>query len=183
MFDIAGDGRLSEKAASEAATVSESPNAAEKSVIPVKGHTRKTKRTMEELFSTLAVEEVVCDLPEEGKFKLLGEALVCIGKDEVRTELVREPGRMFLRKYFRKVYADRRREERTGEAEIFQTRTPAPLLQHSYVSASVVADVIVKKYADVLPLYRHLLRSEISIYRKSSLRFLHLHLPQNSFVT
>ncbi len=147
MFDIAGDGNLPASESSESAAPAQA-------VSTVKGHTRKAKRTMEELFSTLPVEEVVCDLPEKEKFNAQGEAFICIGKDEVRTELVREPGRMFLRKYFRKVYADRKGEERTGEAEIRQARTPAPLLQHSYASASVVADVIVKKYADALPLYR-----------------------------
>ncbi|MGI6237831.1 MAG: IS66 family transposase [Candidatus Excrementavichristensenella sp.] len=42
----------------------------------------------------------------------------------------------------------------TGKADIRRPAAPAPLLPHSYASASVVTDIIVKKYADALPLYR-----------------------------
>ena len=78
----------------------------------------------------------------------------CIGTDEVRTELVREPGRIYKRVYRCKVYADPRAEAETGKASIRRPSVPIPLLSGSYASASVVTDIIVKKYADALPLYR-----------------------------
>lgn len=62
MFDVAGDGHLPVDAAN-ATSAPETPTEPEKIVTPVKGHTRKAKRTLEELFSTLAVEEIICDLP------------------------------------------------------------------------------------------------------------------------
>ncbi|MBR3503980.1 MAG: transposase, partial [Clostridia bacterium] len=37
---------------------------------------------------------------------------------------------------------------------IRRPRVPVPLLPGSYASASVVTDIIVKKYVDALPLYR-----------------------------
>ena len=74
--------------------------------------------------------------------------------DEVRTELVKEPARMYVRKYYSKSYADPRAEAQTGCADILRAHIPVPLIDHSYASASVVTDVIMKKYADALPLYR-----------------------------
>ena len=53
-------------------------------------------------------------------------------------------------------YADPRAEEETGKAEIktAQAHVPAPLIPHSYASASSVTDIYIKKYLDALPLYR-----------------------------
>ena len=93
-------------------------------------------------------------LPEQEKFTADGLPLKCIGTDDVRIELVREPGRVYKRVYRCRVYADPRAEAETGKADIRRPHVPAPLLPGSYASASVVTDVIVKKYADALPLYR-----------------------------
>ena len=41
-----------------------------------------------------------------------------------------------------------------GKADIKTAHVPAPLIPHSYASASTVTDVIIKKYMDALPLYR-----------------------------
>ena len=57
-------------------------------------------------------------------------------------------------KYYCRTYSDPVAEALTGEADIRRPVSPAPLLPHSYASASVVTDIIVKKYADALPLYR-----------------------------
>lgn len=51
-------------------------------------------------------------------------------------------------------YADPRTEKETGYASIIKAPVPAPLLPHSYVSASVATDIMIRKYADALPLYR-----------------------------
>ena len=149
LFEITGDG-ITEKTADSAQGVS---NDGEKE-IPVAAHRRKAKRTLEELCADLPVEEIIADLPEEQKVASDGRPLKYIGMDEVRTELVREPERVYVRKYYCKSYADPQAEEQTGCAEIRRAHTPAPLIDHSYASASVVTDVIMKKYADALPLYR-----------------------------
>ena len=146
MFEQAGDG-ITEKAP-------EGDSAAKKKAIPVSAHTRKPKRTMEELCANIPEEEVLVDLPEREKFTADGRPLKCIGTDEVRTELVREPSRVYKRVYRCRVYADPRAEAETGKADIRRPHVPAPLLPGSYASASVVTDIIVKKYADALPLYR-----------------------------
>lgn len=145
MFDETGDG------ISEVQT--EQP-VAETKRISVTSHTRKAKRTLEELCAGLPAEEIVCDIPESERVNENGEPLKCIGTEYVRTELIKEGPKYSVRKYVRKVYADSKAEARTGEADIRKAAVPAPLLAHSYASASTVTDIIIKKYADGLPLYR-----------------------------
>ena len=94
LFGITGDG-ITEKTADGEQGVS---NDGEKEV-PVAAHKRKAKRTLEELCADLPVEEIIADLPEDEKYTADGRALKYIGMDEVRTELVREPSRVYVRKY------------------------------------------------------------------------------------
>ena len=146
LFEQAGDG-VTEKTGEEVSST-------EKQQVPVSAHTRKPKRTMEEMCASIPEETVIVDLPEEMKFAADGRPLKCIGTDDVRMELIREPSRVYKRVYRCKVYADPKAEEETGNADIRRPHVPAPLLPHSYASASVVTDIIVKKYLDALPLYR-----------------------------
>ncbi len=145
MFEIAGDGNMQNGNAEPAESTK---------TVKVAEHKRKAKRTMAEFAANLRVEEEIVDLPEEEKFNAKGEPLKCIGKVEVRSELIREPENVYIRKYFVLSYADPRAEEETGEADIKQAKAPTPLIPHSYASASSVTDVYIKKYADALPLYR-----------------------------
>lgn len=68
------------------------------------GFQRKKTRTLEELCATLPVEERIVDLPDDEKVNLNGHALVCIGQEYVRTELVLERARAKVVKHYRKVY-------------------------------------------------------------------------------
>ncbi|MBQ9167854.1 MAG: transposase [Oscillospiraceae bacterium] len=122
--------------------------------IRVSGHSRKKKRTLEELCASLPVEERIVDLPDDEKVNANGHALVCIGQEYIRTELVLERAKAKVVKHYRKVYADRELEQETGYSEVFKPVMPPPLLAHSYASASVVTDVLMKKYVDAMPLYR-----------------------------
>ena len=146
LFEQIGDG-ITEKPGEEKALEA-------KKEIPVAAHKRKPKRTLEELAANLPEDPVILDLPEEQKRTADGRYLKCIGTDLVRSELIREPERVYVRKYYCRTYADPIAEQLTGRADIRRPDTPAPLLPHSYASASVVTDIIVKKYADALPLYR-----------------------------
>ena len=138
---------------SEETPAPETPQNPEKEIC-VSGHSRKKKRTLEELCATLPVEERIVDLPDDEKLNANGHVLVCIGQEYIRTELVLERAKAKVVKHYRKVYADRQLEQETGYSEVFKPVMPPPLLAHSYASASVVADVLVKKYVDAMPLYR-----------------------------
>ena len=120
----------------------------------VSGHKRRKKRTLEELCANLPVEEHVVDIPESEQVSDTGSPLVCIGREYIRTELVMERAKLKVIKHYRKVYANREWEMEYGDADLYKPDMPAPLLKHSYVSPSVATDVMVKKYADGLPLYR-----------------------------
>ena len=146
MFEQAGDG-ITEKSPEDV------PGAEQKEV-PVAAHTRKPKRSMEEFAANLPEEPVILDLPDNEKYTKDGRPLKYIGTDLIRTELIREPEKIYVKKYYCRSYADPVAEALTGKADIRRPAAPAPLLPHSYASASVVTDIIVKKYADALPLYR-----------------------------
>ena len=146
MFEQAGDGATEKTPETILGT--------EKKDVPVSAHTRKPKRSMEELAANLPEEPVIPDLPDREKYTKDGRPLKYIGTDLIRTELIREPERIYVKKYYCRSYADPVAEALTGKADIRRPTAPAPLLPHSYASASVVTDIIVKKYADALPLYR-----------------------------
>ena len=141
------------QANAEDATIPEPLQQPEKK-IQVSGHSRKKKRTLEELCTTLPVEERVVDLPDDEKVNAKGQALTCIGQEYIRTELVLERAKAKVVKHYRKVYADRKLKQETGDYEVFKPVMPPPLLAHSYVFASVVTDVLMKMYMDAMPLYR-----------------------------
>lgn len=122
--------------------------------VMVSGHKRRKKRTLEELCANLPVEEHVVDIPESEQISETGFPLVCIGREYIRTELVMERAKLKVVKHYRKVYANREWEMEYGDADLYKPDMPAPLLKHSYVSPSVATDVMVKKYADGLPLCR-----------------------------
>ena len=151
MFDVAEDGMIPQDESTQ--EQEEQPEKPEETV-HVAGHERKKKRTLEEMAANLETVEEIYDLPEEEKVNANGEPLKCIGVEEVRTELIREPEKIYLKKILKKVYVDPRTEQETGQAEFHSAPTPTPLIPHSYASASVITDVYLKKYADALPLYR-----------------------------
>ena len=146
MFEQAGDG-ITEKDPEKTA-------GKEKQDVHVTAHTRKAKRTLEEFAANLEERIETIDLPEGQKVTADGRPLKCIGVDLVRSELIREPSKAYIRKVYIKTYADPKAEEETGHAELYRPQVPVPLLPHSYASSSVVTDIIVKKFADALPLYR-----------------------------
>ena len=146
MFDITGDGSIQPKP--------EETTADTEKAIVVPAHTRKPKRKLEELCANLPVEDVICELPENERLNSQGKPLKKIGRECIRTELCKEKAKVWVRKYYSVTYADPDTEKETGCARIRKAPTPAPLLQHSYASASVVTDIMVHKYADAMPLYR-----------------------------
>ena len=121
----------------------------------VAAHTRKKKRTVEELAKELPVEEIVLELPAEQRLcSQCGGTLRLIGKKLVRQEMILIPQQVKLLKYYTCSYACDTCERNTGFAHIVSTVAPPSLLKHSLASPSTVADVMTKKYVDGLPLAR-----------------------------
>ena len=106
--------------------------------IRVSGHSRKKKRTLEELCASLPVEERIVDLPDDEKANANGHALVCIGQEYIRTELVLERAKAKVVKHYRKVYADRELEQETGYSEVFKPVMPPPMIRVSTFSSRLL---------------------------------------------
>ena len=121
----------------------------------VKAHTRKKKKTIDEMAKNLPVEEVLLKLPESQLVcDKCGGTFKPIGKKFVRREMLVIPRQVKILEYYTVTYACDRCEKDTGFAHIKSVQAPAPLMKHSLVSASSVADIMTKKYVDGLPLAR-----------------------------
>lgn len=130
-------------------------NAPEPDKVAVAGHTRKAKRTKEELAADLPVVEILCDLEEEQRVcEKCGSELRLLGKETVREELEIIPAQVRLLRYIRHSYVCKNCEKETGEATIVKAPTPVPVIKKSLASASTVAHVMYQKYVNAMPLSR-----------------------------
>jgi transposase len=94
----------------------------------------------------LPVEEVVVDPVE---VQAQPEAFRLIGQ-EVTEELDVEPARYFRRRIIRRKYVSK---EDRNRAPLIAPSAPR-LIEGSYASAGLLADIVIKKHVDHLPLYR-----------------------------
>lgn len=124
----------------------------EKQLIPP--HERKKRKPNGQdkitLPADLPVERQVIDIPEEAKiWAETGEQLVKIG-EEVTSKLAHKPGTYFIRQIVRPKYA----LPQKSEEGVFIASLPESLLTRCQADESLLADVMVKKFGDHLPLYR-----------------------------
>ena len=137
----------------EAIQDSKAPEPTEETV--VKAHTRKPKRTVDELTEGLPVKKIILDLTEEEQVcGTCGSKLKRIGEKLVRREIETTKKQVRLLEYYTVTYACPGCEKESGYAHMFEHKAPPPLLKHSLASPSAVADVMVQKYVDGLPLAR-----------------------------
>lgn len=121
----------------------------------VLSHTRKPKRTREELAESVPVVEVVCDLDEDKRIcDICNAELRYLGKEHVRDELEIIPAQVRVLRYVRFNYVCTDCEKETGDANIVKSPVPAPVMKRSLASPSTVAYVMYQKYANGMPLYR-----------------------------
>lgn len=113
----------------------------------------------------ILIETTIIDIPEEEKVcQETGEPLVRIG-EEVTHKLAHKPGSYFIKKIIRPKYAAPKNPD-------FGVRTaplPDALLSRCQADESLLADILVKKFGDHLPLYRQseiLSRDKIHISRQ-----------------
>jgi transposase len=137
---------------------------------PVKGHERRSRKpTNQDTISFSAdipIEQHFLDLPEEEKVcRETGEPLVKIG-EEVTSKLAHKPGSYFIKQMIRPKYAYPKREEKG----IAIAELPDTLLNRCQADESLLADILVKKWGDHLPLYRQaeiMSREKINISRQT----------------
>lgn len=135
----------------------------------IAGHTRrKPNRNGKDKIAIppdLPVKTTVLDIPEEEKICTeTGETLVRIG-EEVSHKLAHEPGSYYIKEIVRPKYAHPKKED----AGIITAELPDTLLPKCRADESLLAEIVTKKFADHLPLYRIeeiLKRERIKISRK-----------------
>ena len=96
----------------------------------------------------LPIEETLVDVPEAQRLAADGTALICIGED-VSDKYAYEPGRFFIRRHIFKKYA----HPALPELGIKTGRTPR-VVDGMNCDESLLADVLIKKFDDHLPLNR-----------------------------
>jgi transposase len=114
----------------------------------------------------LPIERQVIDLPEKEKTcSETGQALIKIG-EEVTSKLAHRPGSYFIKQIIRPKYA----LPQASEGGIRTADLPDSLLNRCQADESLLAEVMVRKFADHLPLYRQseiMAREKIFISRQT----------------
>lgn len=130
--------------------------------IVVPAHTRKKRRTHDEMAADLPVEEVI-QSSVVSRCNTCGADTQVIGREHVRDELVYVPARLFVRKHFseiRKCTACGMDESRDADLpdvakqRFFKGAVPPPMIPHSFCSPELLAHIAYGKYVLGLPLYR-----------------------------
>jgi transposase len=130
----------------------------------VAGHSRKPKRTHEEMAKDLPVVELIHTLPEEERVcpKCSG-TLNPIGQAKVRDEMMYEPARYYIKRHIQESYVcsccGKDAAKDAGQTDIaaqtiVRAPAPKPVLSNSMASAALLSYVLYAKYALALPLYR-----------------------------
>lgn len=123
----------------------------EEKLIP-KSHKKKKN------LKALPVKEVVYELsPEEQICPKCGNALHEM-KEEVRVEIEVIPAKTVVNRYVTKAYACRSCEKSNKAMIIKAPGAPLPVIEKSVASASLIADILSRKYVEAVPFYRQELK-------------------------
>lgn len=129
---------------------------AEGAVTIVKEHTRerKKKSVRADLYESLPVKEVICDVPDDKRVcPDCDTPMEHMGYTFIREELHIIPAKVIRVKYMQeKLVCPVCREE--YDTTIIAAKTPAPLMKHSLASPDMVAEVMYQKVFMDLPFYR-----------------------------
>jgi len=121
----------------------------------IEKHTRKPKRTKEQLAKELPVQEIVIELPENERVCGICEGdLHSIGKTFVRRELNIIPAKAFVTEIYQTSYNCNDCVNETDEANIIKAPVPVPVIKRGLASPSSAAYVFYQKYVNAMPLYR-----------------------------
>jgi transposase len=132
----------------------EVPKPPEQETKDVPAHTRrKPNRNGQDKITLppdLPVQTTILDIPEEQKIcQETGKSLMQIGV-EITHKLAHQPGSYYIKEIIRPKYAHPKNEE----AGILTAELPDSLLPKCRADESLLAEIITRKFADHLPLYR-----------------------------
>ncbi len=123
-----------------------------KKIIPAHERSKRTSNGKDKIVlpANLPIVSQFIDLPEEAKVcPETGVPLVKIG-EETTSKLAHKPGSYFIKQIVRPKYAN----PQLSENGVYISELPESLLNRCQADESLLADILVKKFADHLPLYR-----------------------------
>lgn len=131
---------------------------------PIAAHERNSRSSNSNKISfpeDLPIETTIIDLKEEQKkCPKTGQPLAKIGED-VTQRLAHRPGSYYIKETVRPKYA----MPKGGEEKIIAAELPDSILTRCKADESLLADILVKKFSDHLPLYRQSeMRSREGVY-------------------
>ena len=126
--------------------------------IVVSGHSRKRKRTKDEIFKDLPVEEVVHEADTD-VCPECGAEMKEIGREYLYEEIRYVPAKMYRLKHYAQVVKCPNCGEYTGSSDnektvIIKGKAPCTVLPKSYCSAELLAHIFYEKYVKAVPLER-----------------------------
>lgn len=124
--------------------------------VVVREHRRRPKRTLEEKFKGIPVEEVIVDdlTREEKTCPDRGREMVPVGRQYDHQELLYVPAQVKVIKYYSRTYGCPKCKEEAEVPVFVKSKVPPPLLKHSFASPSAVAWTMYQKYVNAVPLYQ-----------------------------
>ncbi len=134
------------------ALVASDEQAIEKNTVHVPAHERTPKRSLKEIYDKLPHKEEIIDLPESERFDTDGRPLVRVGKVLSRREVRSIPAQHWCVDIYTVQY--KVVNPQSEVCRFVSPDVPAPLIEHSFASASTVSLIISNKYFAGLPLYR-----------------------------
>lgn len=105
----------------------------------------------------LETKKIVYDLPEDQrKCGVCGETLVPYAEEHITTRIAVIPEQVYKIEYYRKIYKCKNCDKNGEKATIVkaENETPAPVIEKGLPDASLVADILQRKYQLGEPLYR-----------------------------
>ena len=124
-------------------------------IVPLEKRFRKKKPTLKEQFKDIPTRQVTVDtLAEEDKIcPLCGTQMVPIGTEVIRSEIVYTPPKLERVEYVATTYGCPKCKD-TEEPQFIKDNGKPALITGSYVSESLLAYILYRKYALYVPLYR-----------------------------
>ena len=133
-------------------------------------HTRKKKRSYDEIYKDLPVEEVIYDVPDDDKIcNKCAEELKFL-KYEIRKEIKIIPAKISVVEHKKAVYVCKNCDKSGIESNFVTAKAPKPLIEKSLVSPSIISEIINQKYCLGVPLYRlesHFKNMQINLTRQT----------------
>lgn len=115
---------------------------------------KRTKGLNKKSFDDLPVEVIEYKLEEEDKLCPVCDYPLHEMSKEIRKELKIIPAQVKIVEHVRYVYACRQCEKENISTPVITAKMPNPVLKGSFVSPSLMAYIMNRKYCEAIPLYR-----------------------------